>query len=128
MTILRGQAASRGFTLLEVLIALTIVAISSLAILGQTGQSLRQLQQLQARTTAMLVAENQLNALQIMPQWPSLGSNSETLTLADQQWQVLTEVSATSDPWFRKIAVSVGYEEGRQQHTLVELIGYRGLH
>ena len=117
----------RGFTLLEVLIALAILAISSLAILGQAGQSLSQLQQLQLQTHANAVAENQMSALQIMPDWPSLGMSSQLVTLADQQWQVNTDVTTTSEPWLRKIEITVTYGD-QNEAVLTRLIGYRGLH
>lgn len=116
-----------GFTLLEVLIALAVLAISSLAILRQTGQSLSQLQQLQLQTHANVAAENQLSALQVMPDWPSLGVRSQIVTLAEQQWQVNTDVTTTSEPWLRKIEVTVTYGD-QDEAVLTRLVGYRGLH
>ena len=96
-----------GFTLLEVLIALAILAISSLAVIGQSGQSVTQLQQLHLKTTAMVVADNQLAQLQAAPDWPGLGSQTLSLESGREQWRVTTSVTQTSDPWLRKIEVQV---------------------
>lgn len=115
-----------GFTLLEVLIALAILAISSLAVLGQSGQSLSQLRYLQQQTDAIILAENQLNSLQILAQWPPTGSSTQTVIVAEREWQINTEVSSTTDPWLRKIVVTVTEQD--QQAILAQLTGYRGLH
>ncbi len=115
-----------GFTLLEVLIALAILAISASAIIGQSGQSLSQLQQLQLKSTAMIVAENQMSALYIAEQWPGLGSISDTVTIADRPWFITTTISATTDPWLRKVEIAVREEEGRDVPVLVTLTSYRG--
>ena len=116
-----------GFTLLEVLIALAILAISSLAVISQSGQSLGQLQQLHLKTTAIVVADNQLAVLQATPEWPDIGSQTTLVELDQQQWQVTTEVSQTSDPWLRKIEVVV--TQGQDiDAPLALLVGYRGKH
>jgi len=117
---------------LEVLIALAILAISSLAIIGQVGQSLSRVQQLQLQTTAIIVAENQMAVVQISPNWPSLGLKTNRVTLADAQWLVQTDVSTTSDPWLRKVEVTVNYGDALDRREtpaiLARLVSYRGLH
>ncbi len=116
-----------GFTLLEVLIALAILAISSLAVISQSGQSLSQLEQLHLKTTAIVVADNQLAVVQAAPDWPGLGSQTITVDLGEQQWQVTTEITQSSDPWLRKIEVTVS-EDIQADTPLALLVGYRGRH
>lgn len=127
-----GMKKGTGFTLLEVLIALAVLAISSLAIIGQVGQSLSRVQELQLQTTAIVVAENQMAVVQISPDWPGLGVRTNRVTLADTQWLVQTDVSATSDPWLRKVEVTVNTGDslgGRETAAiLARLVSYRGLH
>ncbi len=115
----------RGFTLLEVLVALAVLAISSIAVLSQTRQSLAQLEQLQLKTVALVVAENRLNSLRITEQWPSTGRQSQSVSFADLQWQVTTDVSSTSEPWLRKIEITVSPSDN-EELSLVNLTGYRG--
>jgi general secretion pathway protein I len=119
---------SSGFTLLEVLIALTILAISSLAVINQTSQSLQQRQRLEQKTIALWVAENQLNALRVVKEWPSTGRRSNSITLLNVNWRVLTEISTTADPLLRKITVNVAIDDGDQERELASLTGFRGRH
>ena len=122
------QKLNKGFTLLEVLIALSILAISSIAVLTQTGQSISHLQQLQSKTMALIIAENQLNALQIGEQWPGTGRQSTPVSYVDREWLVTTEVTSTAEPWLRKIIVTVSADDHGDESPLVSLVGYRGLH
>ena len=115
----------RGFTLLEVLVALAILAISATAVIRQTGGSLAQLSALQSKTTAMVLAENQLDLTVEGDAFPPLGRGSRYVTFDGIRWRVETEVSSTSDPWLRKVAVSVS-TENREDYPLASLIGYRG--
>lgn len=114
-----------GFTLLEVLIALSILAIASIAVIRQTGQSLNQLQRLELKSTAMHIAENQITTLRIADSWPSLGTRSDTVTLGSIDWEVRSQVTSTTDPLLRKIVVEVGLQD---QEPVLSLTAYRGQH
>jgi general secretion pathway protein I len=120
-------ADQRGFTLLEVLIALTILAVLATAVMTQTGTSINQLQRLEQKTSALWIAEYQMNRLRVADNWPALGRSSSIIDYADQQWQVNTEVSTTSEPWLRKIELSVGpYSVDLKQIPSTSLTAYRG--
>lgn len=116
---------STGFTLLEVLIALAILAISATAVIRQTGGSLSQLSALEAKTVATVLAENQLNLAIMADAFPASGRSSRTVTFNELDWLVSTEISNTSDPWLRKIEISVSLENDTDA-PLANLIGYRG--
>ncbi|MFT5692044.1 MAG: general secretion pathway protein I [Oceanicoccus sp.] len=118
---------SQGFTLLEVLIALTILAISSLAVLRQTGQSLSQLQQLEEKNIAIYIVESRIAEFSISQIWPETGRSSKVVTVAGRQWNVNSEISSTSDPWLRKIDVWVVHKESNDQDSPVAaLTFYKG--
>ncbi|WP_019530144.1 type II secretion system minor pseudopilin GspI [Dasania marina] len=114
----------RGFTLLEVLVALAIFAISALAISRQIGNGHIQQQQLAYKTSAMLIAENEVAVLMLNEQWPALGRDEKRLQWAGLDWQLKREVTATSEPWLRQITVSVGLLD--TPGDLVNLVSYRG--
>lgn len=116
----------KGFTLLEVLIALAILAVSASAIISQTGTSLSNQQQLQLKAAAFWVAENKMTLLRSTENWPSIGRQTETIELMDQAWRVNTTVAATPDKHLRKIRVSVAVDGAADSSVLIELVTYRG--
>lgn len=121
------NAAVGGFTLLEVLIALAVLAVSAMAVLSQTNNSLYQLQQLREKTLAQWTAEYQLNQLRVAESWPATGSAEDAVEFAGREWRVRRTVSETTEPWLRKIEVSVAPKAGDTQASpLVTLTGYRG--
>lgn len=126
MNPIKRPVRNSGFTLLEILIALSILAISAMAVINQTAPSLKQLDLLQQRTVATVMAENYMNSLRANDSWPVIGRQSQQVNFANQQWIISTEVSATSEPWLRKIAIAISNEEGNESVPLADLVGYRG--
>ena len=120
------RTGNRGFTLLEVLIALAVLAILASAVVSQTSHSTRQLQVLEQKTHALWVAEYQLNKLRIADQWPSIGRSIQTVEYAERNWLINTQVSSTSDPWLRKITVMISSDQDTNQQNIITLTGYKG--
>lgn len=117
-----------GFTLLEVLIALAVLAILASAVVSQTSHSTRQLQILEQKTHALWVAEYHLNKLRIADQWPSIGRSSQTIEYAGNNWLINTQISSTSEPWLRKITVMISSDHDASQQNIITLTGYKGKH
>lgn len=114
-----------GFTLIEVLVALAIIAVALSAGMRALAQSADGASSLKARTLALWVAENRLARAQLGDPAPAAGiaSGDEVqagLTLAWRQ-----TVSATPNPAFRKIEIVVS-EPGQPEYALARLVGYLG--
>lgn len=120
------MAHERGFTLLEVLVALAVFALSAAAILRQTHLGSEQLLLLSEKSQALWIAEDRLAVVHGAPAWPPLGRVQDTVELAGQEWQVITEVQATALPQLRRVEVSVGRAGGNYQQ--VALTTFRGQH
>lgn len=97
-----------GFTLLEVLVALAILAIAMAALIRVASDSARTQLILQERTLAGWVAENVIAELQLEGRWPDAGSrfNGEAV-MADRDWRWTVEVQATPEPDLRRVDVHV---------------------
>jgi len=84
---------ARGFTLLEVLIALAIVAMSAGALLGTITSSASNVIYLKDKTLAGWVAMNRLAEIRIAQQFPSPGKRTGSALMGGQRWQWEEEVS-----------------------------------
>lgn len=115
----RGDA---GFTLLEVLVAMTILAVAATGLLAASGQSLAQMQMLEKKTQAQWVAENRLTELRAARAWPEPGVRTDTVAFGEQQWQVRLTVSQTAHAGMRQIKVEVSQGEA----SLATLTGFTG--
>ena len=116
----------KGFTLLEVLIALVIFGISAVVILEQASRSVQQQAQLEDKTLALWLAENHLAELRLKPQWPNTGTQEKNLSSASREWHILQTVDNTPNPLLRKVTVSVSREN--TDTPLVTLQGFIGEH
>ncbi|HEV2285346.1 MAG TPA: type II secretion system minor pseudopilin GspI [Steroidobacteraceae bacterium] len=100
-------ASRRGFTLIEVLVALAIVAIGMAAVLGTLTSSADTVAYLRDKTFANWVALNQIAQLRLSGQAPAAGKNDGDAELAGRKWHWQQEVSATQVPGMLRIDVSV---------------------
>lgn len=100
-------AARAGFTLIEVLVALAIVAIGMAAVLGTLTSSADTVSYLRDKTFANWVALNQIAQLRLTGQTPAPGKSDGDSELAGRKWHWRQEVSATQVPGMLRIDVSV---------------------
>jgi general secretion pathway protein I len=84
---------AHGFTLLEVLIALAIVAMSAGALLGTITSSASNVIYLKDKTLAEWVAMNRLTEIRIGQQFPDVGKRTGSAEMGGQRWQWEEEVS-----------------------------------
>lgn len=115
----------RGFTLLEVMIALAIFAVAALVILEQSSRSVRGQARLVDRTIATYVAENQIEKLRLQKRSASTGTRDDSIQMAGREWYVRTEIQETSVKRFLKVIVSVR-SEPEQENPVTTLTGYLG--
>ncbi|WP_051686899.1 type II secretion system minor pseudopilin GspI [Microbulbifer sp. HZ11] len=109
---LRARSESaRGFTLVEVLVALVIFGVIAASVLKTMQDSVRQQAALEERLTANLVAQQALAEIRLRTDWPPLGKKTERVLLAEREWEVTAEVKSTSEPRMRHIIVQVGWPD-----------------
>lgn len=101
----------RGFTLVEVLVALVIFGVIAASVLKTLQDSVRQQAALEERLTANWVAQQALAEIRLRTDWPPLGKKTEKVLLGDREWQVTAEVKTTNEPKMRHIIVQVGRPE-----------------
>src|ERR671926_503022 len=98
---------ARGFTLIEILVALAILAVALAAGMRSVAQSSHVATTLQHRTPALWVAQNRLAEAQLAIPWPALGGRDGAAEQARAQFVWRETVSGTPNPGFRKIEITV---------------------
>lgn len=97
-----------GFTLLEVLVALAVLAIAMSAIIHAATQSIRGVAALREQTFAGWVALNQVNQLLLESKpWPSEGRRVGKADLAGRTWRWEAQFAKTDDPDLRRVEMTV---------------------
>lgn len=91
-------ASLGGFTLLEVLVALVILAIALGAVIKVSGQSGEILQRLRADTAASVIAGDLCTRLRLAGTVPPLGTTSSEIRIDGHTWQVTQTVSTGMIP------------------------------
>ena len=98
-----------GFTLIEVLVALAIVAVGMAAVLGALGSAASTTAYLRDKTFAEWVALNQIATVRLKMQAapPTTGHTSGDVDFAGRSWHWRQEVSATQVQGIVRIDVKV---------------------
>ncbi len=96
-----------GFTLIEVLVALGIVAIALTAGLQATGAITRHAQRQSDMLLAQLCAENELTKVRLARQLPGIGDSQIGCEQAGRSLSVALTVRATPNPNFRRVDAQV---------------------
>ena len=109
---------SRGFTLLEVLVALAIISIALLAVGRSAGLQVRTQAELQQRTLALWVADNVITRtrLQTTQINPGRYQGAEVMGAREWHWEMLVQTSP--DPSMMRLDVVVHTNPDRNQPVL----------
>ncbi|WP_067515274.1 type II secretion system minor pseudopilin GspI [Endozoicomonas ascidiicola] len=113
-----------GFTLLEVLLALALLAIAGMSALSLSGETLRNTPILEQKILAQLVADNQMTELHLQKKWPSLNWQRGEHEVAGQRWFTRYRSVKTSSDDFRAIDVEVRSEQKESAQVITVLRSY----
>ena len=103
----RTADRSAGFTLLEVMIALLVIALGVAAVINTTSESGWKSAQLRQKTFASWVAQNQIAEFRARRVWNNATRHSGEVEMAGATWQWELRISATDDPDLRRLDVDV---------------------
>lgn len=101
------HARARGFTLVEVLIAVAVLALALSAVISGMSRYAANAGYLRQKTFALWVAHNRLTELAVAPAWPELGKSDGTAGMAGAEWKWRATVKPTEDDKLRRVDIEV---------------------
>ncbi len=114
---------NNGFTLIEVMVALTIIAISLGALLSTSGTQANSAGYLKRKTLAHWVAVNELTQLRIAKEFPGEGNKKGSTEMAGKEWFWTRTTKKTEDKDARQIIFTVFSDKDREDN-ITSLTGY----
>lgn len=127
-----SRRRQRGFTLIEVLVALVIVAVGMSVLMGALSSSARTVIYMQDKTFAEWVALNQVTTVRLalqQGQIPPVGTTNGDIDLANRSWHWRQDVVASQVPGINRIDVKVRPKEvkgGDDDNWYVTVSGLAG--
>lgn len=119
---MRRRKKQTGFLLVEILVALVILAIPLAAITRAVSQAIDTTAALRDRNIAMWVAQDRLTMHRIERDWPSLKTTTGTSEMADRSWRWQEKVISTSVVQLRRVEIEIRDENGPD--VLAKLVGF----
>jgi general secretion pathway protein I len=116
-----GTRSAQGFTLIEVLVALAIVAIALGAVTRAIGALATNTDSARIRLLALWSADNALSAIRIPMTWPPVGRTTFDCPQGSYRFVCRQSVTSLSSPLVRQVAVSV-YPSASSGSVLAEVV------
>jgi len=117
---------ARGFTLIEVLAALVIVALGMMGAIEAVSQSARNGMYLRDKTFAHWIAMNIITDRRLQANPPDVGETSDEVDFAGRRWKWTLQVTQTQLPSMRRMDVLVRVKDAPADSSLVKVSGFYG--
>ena len=117
-----SRRASAGFTLVEILVALAVLAIALTATAHALGNAVDTTASLRERTLARWVAEDRLAEIELKNEWPVLDTKEGDATMGGRKFHWIQETGVTPVAKLRRVVVGVVLPGGNV--PLVSLTGF----
>jgi general secretion pathway protein I len=114
-----------GFTLIEILVALAVIAIAVSAVAAAVSGNVRNAAYIQDRTLAHWIGMNKIAEAQLSRDWPAAGTSHGESLMASQSWSWQMRVSTTDDADVRRLDVDV-FADQTQKESLSAIVAYLG--
>jgi general secretion pathway protein I len=117
------KRAAHGFTLIEVLVALTVVAITLGAGIKAAGALTGNTQRLSDVIAAQWCADNHLTGLKLARQYPGIGDSEFVCEQLGKTYRGQVAIRPTPNPNFRRVDANMSDEDGQNILRLSTILG-----
>ena len=108
-------ARARGFTLLEAMVALVIVALGMMAVNGQLNRYVVSASFVEEKTLASWIGTNEITALSVGTTGPAVGTHDEDVEFAQRKWRCHIVVTETDVVNLHRVDVSVSLKDNPER-------------
>ncbi|RPI12967.1 MAG: type II secretion system protein GspI [Lysobacterales bacterium] len=122
----RPRPRAGGFTLIEVLAALVIVALGMLGVIQAVTQTARNGTYLREKTLAHWIGMNLITERRLLASPPDVAESSDELEFAGQRWRWTLRVTQTPVASLRRMDVSVRAADAPETSSLATVTGFYG--
>lgn len=105
------KKTTAGFTLIECLVALLIIAIVLASATKAIGMAVSDVKDSYTREAANWVADNEYNQFFLDGIYPDLGSSTKNVTMAGVDFVEQITVVTTPNPYFRRVEIAVAKKD-----------------
>ena len=117
---------AKGFTLIEVLVALVVVGLGMLAVIQTVSQTANNTSYIREKTIAHWIAMNQLTQVRLQPSVPAIDKSSDEVEMAGRDWRWTMEVKQTPVESIRRIEVRVRPSDAPETSSMAFVTGFYG--
>ena len=120
------SSGPRGFTLIEVIVALAIVALGMFAVFTSIGETASNVGYLRDKSMAGWIADNKITEIRLSGEFPSVDRTEGDVDYAGRRWHWTAIVSQTPVDGLRRIDMMVRREGDAEDSALARLAGFVG--
>ncbi len=102
-----NTTGARGFTLLEVLVALIFFSLIGLVMQQVTAATVSSYHTVRTKLFASWIAENKMAELRVTKGLPAAREYKENVIFANMEWELVSQVKTTNNPDIHRVQLEV---------------------
>lgn len=121
----RTRFSVRGFTLIEMMVAMAVLAVGMGAIIKGAAENARNASYLRDKEIARWVATNQLTEMQVLQEWGTNSTPKGDVEMFNVRWYWSAKIQKVQDPDLRRVDVQVRRDKSSTS-SLYTITGFIG--